>query len=165
MNFDWKNIVKSVAPALGTALLGPMGGVATKFIADQLLGKSNASEKEIADTINNASTEQLIKLKELDHDFELRMKELNVDVYQLEVEDRKSARLRETLTKDWTPPALAFMIIGAFLTAIFLIVKDGNVTNTEESFLLLLSNLTTYVLAYYFGSSAGSRLKDIHNNK
>jgi len=165
MNFDWKSIVKSVAPALGTALGGPLAGAATKFIADKLLGNGDATENDISKYISGASPDQLIKLKELDQQFELRIQELGVDIYKIEVDDRKSARERESNLNDWTPRVLAFMIIGSFLYAVFSISKDGNITNTEESFLLLLSNLTTYVLAYYFGSSAGSRLKDIKNKQ
>jgi len=33
--FDWKKVVSTVAPVLGTALGGPLAGAATKFIADK----------------------------------------------------------------------------------------------------------------------------------
>ena len=36
MAFDWKSVVGTVAPLLGTALGGPFGGVAGKMIQDAL---------------------------------------------------------------------------------------------------------------------------------
>jgi hypothetical protein len=38
--FDWKELVKGVAPVIGGAFGGPFGGVAVKFMADALLGES-----------------------------------------------------------------------------------------------------------------------------
>lgn len=46
--FDWKAIVKTVAPALGTALGGPLAGTAVKVLSEALLGHSDGKEEEIA---------------------------------------------------------------------------------------------------------------------
>ena len=89
---SWKEIVRNIAPTLGVALGGPMAGAATKFIADKMLGKPDATQAEIADVILGASPDQLTKLKELDHQFKLDMKNLEIDVYELEYKDRDSAR-------------------------------------------------------------------------
>ena len=62
---DWKALVKTVAPVLGTALGGPLGGAATKFLTGKLLGDENASEQELADFIGGASPEQLLQIKQL----------------------------------------------------------------------------------------------------
>ena len=97
MDFDWKSIVKTVAPVLGTALGGPMGGLAARTIAGAVLGDETASEDQIAQAVAAASPEQLLALKKADQDFQLRMKELEVDIVRIDQQDRGSARDREAL--------------------------------------------------------------------
>jgi hypothetical protein len=42
---SWKDIIRSIAPTIGTALGGPLAGTATKFIADKMLGKADATQE------------------------------------------------------------------------------------------------------------------------
>jgi hypothetical protein len=76
-----KNVVGAVAPTLGTALAGPMGGMAANMIAD-VLGVPN-TPKAIEKAVQNATPEQMLELKKAEQAFELQMKELDVDVFQL----------------------------------------------------------------------------------
>ena len=69
-----KNIVGAVAPTLGTALGGPMGGMAANMIAD-VLGVPN-NPKAIEKAIQDATPEQMLELKKVEQEFELKMKEL-----------------------------------------------------------------------------------------
>ena len=64
--------------------------MATKIICETL--GCNSDAKSIQTAINNASPEQLLQLKQAEKDFEIRMKELDVDVFKLEAEDKKDAR-------------------------------------------------------------------------
>jgi hypothetical protein len=41
---NWKSIVKSIAPVLGTALGGPIAGGAIKMLSSALLGNENERE-------------------------------------------------------------------------------------------------------------------------
>lgn len=82
---DWKNIIGSVAPVLGTALGGPFGGAATKWLAGKLLGDENASESDLADAVLRASPEKLAEIKRLDNDFEVKMKELGIERDKLQL--------------------------------------------------------------------------------
>lgn len=160
MNFDWKSVVKTVAPALGTALLGPMGGAATKFIADKFLGNADASEKDIANSIMSASPEQLAKLKELDNQFEIRMAELGVDIFKIEVDDRKSARDRQISMRDWTPNVIAFIfIIGYFFLQWHML--SGDVSENEQIMSARMQDALMLIFSFFYGSSLGSRIKDM----
>ena len=80
MDFDWKSIVRTVAPVLGTAIGGPLGGLATRTIAGALLGDENATEDQIAAAVQSASPDQLLALKKADEEFKVRMKELDIDI-------------------------------------------------------------------------------------
>ena len=87
-----KSIVKAVAPTLGAALGGPAGGMAAKIISEGILGKPDASEAEIEDFLLTASPEQMLELKKLDAQFAVDMKKLDIDVFRIESDDKKSAR-------------------------------------------------------------------------
>jgi hypothetical protein len=84
MAFDWKSLVGGIAPVLGTALGGPLGGVAIKVIADKLLGNPDASETDVAAALSQGLTgEQVVALKAAENDFALKMKEMDIDVLKI----------------------------------------------------------------------------------
>ena len=91
-----KNLVGTVAPALGSALGSPLGGAAISMIADKLGVPNNQQAVEKA--IRQATPDEMLKLKEADNEFEVKMKELEVDVFRLEAEDKQNARA--TFSKD-----------------------------------------------------------------
>ncbi len=162
---DWKYLVKSVAPVLGTALGGPMGGAAAKFIGDKLLGNPDATEEDLSDYILGASPDQLAELKKLDQDFKLKMRELDVDVFKLENEDRASARELFKVNK-WPQIILSalfivgyFVILGLLLSG-FLSIAPG----LKDTAILLLGIMTREIptiMQFWFGSSSGSKDKSV----
>jgi len=166
MDFDWKSVVKTVAPMLGTALGGPLGGLAARTIAGAVLGDENATEEQIAEAIASASPEQLLALKKADQDFALRMKELDVDIKRIDQMDRSSAREREVKTGDsLTPRLLAAFITLGFFGILGFMMTHGLPEGGRDAMLVMLGALGTAftgVIAYYFGSSAGSKEKTAH---
>ena len=73
MKFDLiKNVIGAVAPTLGTALGGPMGGMAANMISE-VLGCKN-DPKDIQKALAEATPEQLLELKKVESDFEIRKK-------------------------------------------------------------------------------------------
>ena len=93
-----KNVIGAVAPTLGTALGGPMGGMAANMISE-VLG-CDPEPKKIQKAIDQATPEQLAELKKVETDFEVKMKELDVDLFALETADIQDARGK--FGKDWT---------------------------------------------------------------
>ena len=89
-----KNVVGAVAPTLGTALGGPMGGMAANMIAE-VLGVPN-TPKAIEKAMAEATPEQMLELKKAEQDFEVQMKELDVDVFKLETHKMLEASLVKT---------------------------------------------------------------------
>ena len=74
-----------------------------------------------------------------------------------------SARKREVLTGDFTPKVLAAAITIGFFGILFWMFVHGVPKNGNEALLLMLGALQTAftgVIAYYFGSSAGSKAKN-----
>ena len=111
------NIIGSVAPTLGTALGGPLGGMAGDAIS-KVLGCDNdpvSLEKAIA----TATPEQLLEIKKVEKEFEAKMKELDVDLYKLETQEKQDAR--KTFSKDWTARIIGIAMVGGFLGYISLV--------------------------------------------
>ena len=129
-----KNIVGAVAPTLGTALGGPMGGMAANMIAD-VLGVPNTP-------------------KAIEKGFEVQMKELEVDVFKLETQDVQDARGK--FSKDWTARIMGIAVVGGFMGYIFLVTLQPPEQNSEALINLVLGylgGLASAVISFYFGAS------------
>ena len=151
-----KNIVGAVAPTIGAALAGPMGGMAGNVIA-KVLGCDN-SPKSIEKAIQNATPEQMLELKKAEQDFELQMKELDVDVFELETKDIQDARSK--FSKDWTTRIMGIATLGGFLGYIFMVTLQPPEQNSEALINLVLGylgGLASAVISFYFGASHGGK--------
>jgi len=158
------NLVRTVAPSLASAVGGPLAGMAVRTISEALLGKPDGTEDELAQAAAKATPEQLLALKKAEQDFAVKMRELDIDLERIANEDRGSARDREVKTRDWTPRLLAGLITLGYFGALFYMLRNGLPQHGgSEAMLVMLGTLGTAwggVVAYYFGSSAGSKAKD-----
>jgi len=147
-----KNLVGTVAPALGSALGSPLGGAAISMIADKLGVPNNQQAVEKA--IRQATPDEMLKLKEADNEFEVKMKELEVDVFRLEAEDKQNARA--TFSKDWTTKLMGLLTLSGFMGYIFLVTLQPPEQNSEALINLVLGylgGLASAVISFYFGAS------------
>ena len=146
------NIIGSVAPTLGTALGGPLGGMAGDVISKVLGVENNPASLEKA--IASATPEQLMEIKKAEIDFEKQMKELDVDLYKLETQEKQDAR--KTFSKDWTARIIGIAMVGGFLGYIFLVTLQPPEQNSEALINLVLGylgGLASAVISFYFGAS------------
>lgn len=159
MNFDWKQLVGSVAPTIATALGGPLAGMATKALATAL----GCDDAEVEEVLQNATPEQLVVLKQADQEFKLRMKELDIDLVKLANQDRQGARELFRVNK-WPQIILSGLFIMGYFS-ILALLGTGHITPGEalrDAFLLLLGVVTREVptiMQFWFGSSEGSKDK------
>ena len=128
------NIVGSVAPTLGAALGGPLGGMAGDVISKVLGVENNPASLEKA--IATATPEQLMEIKKAEIEFEAKMKELDVDIYKIEAEEKKDARRH--FSKDWTARIIGIAMVGGFLGYIFLVTLQPPEQNSEALINLVL---------------------------
>lgn len=162
---DWKSIVSTVAPWIGTALGGPLGGMAVSAIADAF-GLSDKTEATIKQAISGATPEQMLALKSADQAFALQMQELgfkNVETLAtLAVENTKDARDMQKVTRSPVPAILSVLITVGFF-GILIGMLAGKLTATENQALLImlgaLGAAWGAVVNYWFGSSADSGRK------
>ena len=146
------NIIGSVAPTLGTALGGPLGGMAGDVISKILGVVNNPASLEKA--IATATPEQLMEIKKAEKEFETKMKELDVDLYKLETQEKQDAR--KTFSKDWTARIIGIAMVGGFLGYIFLVTLQPPEQNSEALINLVLGylgGLASAVISFYFGAS------------
>ena len=147
-----KNIVGAVAPTIGSAMGGPLGGMAMNKIAD-VLGVPN-DQKSIQQAIQNATPEQMLELKKAEQEFEIQMEELGVKVFELETQDKQNAR--GMFSKDWTARIIGLFTIGGFLGYIFLVTLQPPEQNSEALINLVLGylgGLASAIISFYFGAS------------
>ncbi len=180
MSFDWKGTIGKVAPWIATALGGPAAGLAIDAVckaaglAPSLENAQKAAEMAAAGSLTG---EQFLALRQSEDAFKIRMTEMGykqiTDLEEIAFKDRDSARNREIQTKDsWTPRLLAAFVvlawagISGYLVGHAMLkpgVQSSLDSNMEPMLMRLLGTLDaalTFVLAYYFGSSASSAHKD-----
>lgn len=175
MSFDWKQLVKNVAPVLGTALGGPLGGVATKLIADKVLGNPDASEQDIAQVLQNPTPDQLLKIKESEQAFTLELKKLDVEYYKTDANDRADARKANNennkLTDEIIKGYLVLTLSAILFICIYALIKQ-DINGVEANIIsAILGSAFTALLSmvnFYWGTSKSSAMKDnfiMHNKK
>jgi len=165
---DWKKVLGGIAPTIATALGGPLAGTATKFLANELLGDENA---DIEAAMLTASPEQLAKVKEIEAQFKVKMKELDIDVYKLGVDDRKSARELAKVNM-WPQIILSFVFIKGYFALILMIFSgylqlDDTVRDMANVLVGVLTAGIPMILRFWFGGSPNDdkHLDRIHNSK
>jgi hypothetical protein len=162
---DWQAIIKTVAPWIGTALGGPLGGMAVSAIGDAL-GLSDKTEAAVKAALSGATPEQMLALKQADQQFALRMQELGfADIEKLAalaVENTKDARAMQMATRSQVPAMLAVLITVGFFGVLVGMLAGTLKSSENQALLIMLGALGAAwgaVVNYYFGSSADSGRK------
>lgn len=167
---DILGVVAKLAPSIAAGLGGPLAGGAVMALEGAFglntAGDTKDKQDALVAAISGATPDQLLAMKQADQNYAIRMQELGFkDVESLEAlaaGDRDSARKREMDIKDNTPKILAYaMTIGFFATLAFMLFANVP-TGSRDLLNIMLGMLGTSfvsVIAYYFGSSAGSSEK------
>lgn len=150
-------LLKSVAPALATAVGGPLGGAAVSMIADKL-------------GLDDKTVEGVTKALIADPDKLNKLKEMELEFAKLDAQDRDSARNREIemaksdvhfVTKNITSILAIGILTGSLIIAMLVFFVDF--PDSQENILIFvlgsLFSIATQVVSYYFGSSQGSKDK------
>lgn len=165
---DWIGIVKSFAPTIGTLLGGPLAGSAVGVLANVLLGDSQGGSEAVQKIINQGLTpDQLIAIKKADQEFKIKLKEMEFKIDELEIIDRSSARDREKVLGRIATigvHSLGALILGGFFATVYWILTTDKSFNSETALIVgamvgYVSSKADFVVAYFFGSSVGSKQK------
>lgn len=166
---DWKKIIATAAPGLATALGGPLAGGVVSILADKVLGGSSgdpvADEAKLAGVLAGGITPEL-RAKILEADQAFRLEVLKAGTRELEVaaEDRASAR-RAAVEGGTARPLfwLSLLLLGLTLgseVAVLFVGYPPTIPDIVVGRVLgLMDSVALMVLAFHYGSSAGSAAK------
>jgi hypothetical protein len=153
---DW---LKQIAPTIATALGGPLAGLAVDAISKAVGIDPKDVNKTIAD--GKLTADQIAQIKTAELAMAARAQELGLDFEKIAVDDRKSAREMQATTQSYIPGLMAIAVtIGFFGILVGLMTEHFK---TSDALMLMLGSLGTAwtgIIAFYFGSSAGSQAKD-----
>ena len=154
---DLIGLLKSVAPALATAVAGPLGGAAVTAIASKL-GVSDSVEEVAKAIAGDPAAAQ--KLQELELEYAKLAQENTKDARAMQVaalqqSDIFSKRFVAYLSAFWSIMAVTYI---GFVT--FTAIPESNVRFVDTILGFLLGTVVATVLNFWLGSSAGSRAKD-----
>lgn len=150
-----KGVIGAIAPTLGAALGGPLGALAGNVISAALGGK------DVETALIEQKPETLLALRKAEQDFVVKLEELGVERERISMADRASARdlakvnMRPQTVISATFLGGYFLILGLRMAGVFEAQEDRVVDN-------LLTALTygvPLILAFWFGSTAGSATK------
>lgn len=162
---DWKDIIKTVAPWIGTALAGPFGGMAVEAAANAL-GLSEQTTDAVKAAISGATPEQMLLVKQADQDFALKMQALGFqqvkDLEALAAADRKDARAMQVSTRSVMPALLSVIVVVGFLGLLTGMLLGKLTVSDSQALLLMLGALGAAfgaVMQFWFGTTHDSGRK------
>ena len=152
--------LKQIAPTIATCLGGPLAGLAVSAVS-KALGIDASQVQETIDS-GKLNADQIASIKQAEIELQKSAQELGLNFEQLAVQDRSSAREMQTATQSYIPPTLSILVtFGFFGILSYLMVTPTDTANTPLMIMLgSLGTAWTGIIAFYFGSSAGSQKKD-----
>ena len=162
---DFNTIIKTVAPWIGTALGGPLGGMAVEAAANAM-GISSKTADAVKQALSGATPEQMLALKKADQAFAMQMQALGFadteKLAALAVENTKDARAMQVITRSNVPALLAVLITVGFFGILVGMLLGVLSASDNQALMIMLGALGAAwgaVVNYFFGSSADSGRK------
>ena len=154
--------LKKLAPLLGAALGGPLGGAAAAFLADRL-GVDSKTVSAVTDVLNSGkmTPEQISAIRLAEIEFQKFLESNKIKLEEIEAADRGSARTMQTATKSAMPAVLTLLITFGFFGVLGWMLYDTTVVDNPPLLIMLgsLGTAWTGACAFWFGTTSGSKAK------
>jgi hypothetical protein len=141
------NMLKGAAPALATAVMGPMGGMAINAIASKL--GVEATPSAVTQALKD-NPDLALKLKEID------CKEYEIEQTNLTERMKADMSSDSWLSKNIRPMVLIFLLVAYSGFAIASIFNF----ETRGAYVELLGQWGMLVMSFYFGGRTMEKLAD-----
>ena len=166
----WTDTVKTLAPTVASALLGPLGGVAVAAIGN-ILGMSEPTQDSIAKAFidGQVKPEDLLKIKQLETEFKtheadtgFKYADLEFQKEALGVKDRVDARAMQIATHSRMPATLTILVTCGFFGILALILFHPELKGNEIVMIMVgqLSAVWAGCVAFYTGTTYSSANKN-----
>lgn len=162
---NWQTLVSTVAPWIGTALGGPLGGMAVEAAANAL-GLNTKTVDAVKQALSGATPEQMLALKQADQAFSLQMQALGfknvTDMEALAAGDRKDARAMQVVKPSPVPAMLSTGVTLGYFGILIGMMLGWLKVSDSQALLLMLGSLSTawgMVMAFWFGTTRDSGRK------
>lgn len=180
--FDLKTFLLNIAPVIATGLGGPLAGTAVSVLSNAITGKPNTPQAELEALVSKGlNPEQLAAITQANNDFELAMKEADIDLvkvnnahteaYLADTQDaRKANGNNESVLKLGVVVLTAFaVVISLAMYGSYEVLTGGIIPKdpaTVAAVFGFIGTLLGYVsanaqqvISFYYGSSQGSSAK------
>jgi hypothetical protein len=180
--FDLKTFLLNIAPVIATGLGGPLAGTAVSVLSNAITGKPNTPQAELEALVSKGlNPEQLAAITQANNDFELAMKEADIDLVKVNnahteayLADTQNARKvsgnNESVLKLGVVVLTAFaVVISLAMYGSYEVLTGGIIPKdpaTVAAVFGFIGTLLGYVsanaqqvISFYYGSSQGSSAK------
>lgn len=162
---EWRELIRTVAPWIGTALGGPLGGMAVEAAANAL-GISEKTTDAVKQALSGVTPDQMLALKKADQEFALQMQALGfkqvTDLEAIAAGDRADARKMQVNSPSPVPALLSIAVTAGYFGILVGMMLGKLQVNDSQALLLMLGSLSTAwgaVMAFWFGTTRDSGRK------
>ena len=166
---DWIKKIAGYAPDIAGAILSggaTLPATALRIVSKELLGYESDSEDIVSKAVNNASADDLLKLRQANNDFIVRKIQLENDELANQRRDTQNARREHKgHWMTWLLPLLLFVLFSAMSWAL---VKFAIPESNRDLLIFMTGQVSGFMAAgvtYWLGSSRGSAEKSANLQK
>jgi len=100
---SWQDAIASAAPALATALGGPLAGAAVAFLSKEL-GLSGQTTQDVANAVAGMTPADMVKMKQLDDQFKVQMAQQGISLQLAQIgTNTEEAKSTNWWVAGWRP--------------------------------------------------------------
>ncbi|MDB5994586.1 MAG: hypothetical protein JWP42_1722 [Pseudomonas sp.] len=162
---DWQALIKTVAPWIGTALGGPLGGLAIEAAANAM-GIGEKTTDAVKQALSGVTPEQMLALKQADQAFALQMQALGfketTDLESIAAGDRASARGMQIANKSFMPAVISAGLLSSFIGMSVALLYIPIPTSNRDMIIYMIGQLSGFAgsaVAFWLGTTRQSEDK------
>lgn len=156
-------LLKTLAPTVASALLGPLGGVAVAGLG-KIFGVDNATVESVSRVFSEGklTPDQLAEIKQLELSYLETERERGFRYAELEFRDRDSARVMQATVRSAVPAVLTYLLTLGFFGVLGAMFKWPEVKESAPLMIMLgsLGTAWTGACAFWFGTTSSSQMKN-----
>lgn len=160
---NWTDILKTLAPTVASAALGPLGGMAITALGAAIgIDAPTREAVEKAFTAGQLTPEAVERIKALELDYQNQEKERGFRFAELEFKDKDSARKMQIATHSRMPAVLTTLVTLGFFGILILLIYKPDLKGNEIIMIMIgqLSVAWAGCIAFYTGTTYSSANKN-----